>query len=43
MPVPKLAGGLLAGLSATLFMEHASTWMYARAAADSPVSRRAVA
>ncbi len=30
MPVPRLAGGLVGGLSATLFMEHASTWMYAR-------------
>lgn len=30
MPVPKLAGGLLAGLSATRFMERASTLMYAR-------------
>ncbi len=30
MPAQKLAGGLLAGLSATLSMEYASTGLYER-------------
>ena len=30
MPAQKLAEGLLAGLSATLFMKHASTRLYER-------------